>query len=68
MIFADLNDLLHMGGHGVYVWTTYAAAVLLLVWLVAMPLLRRRRLLADVARQARRDAALGQATERDTEN
>lgn len=56
MVFSDFNDLLHMGGHGFYVWLSYGAAVITLSWLVIAPLLHRRRLLASMAREARRAA------------
>lgn len=59
MVFANLDELLHMGGHGFYVWLSYGVTVAALLWLLAMPLLQRRRLLADIARRARRDAAAG---------
>lgn len=64
MIFESTEQLLNMNGHGFYVWTSYAVAVLALVWLVAAPLLKKRRLLADIARRARR----GAATSLDQEN
>lgn len=57
MIFANLDEMIHMGGHGPYVWVSYAVTVAGLVALVVMPLLARRRLLRDIARRARRDAA-----------
>lgn len=55
MTFANLDDLLHMGGHGFYVWLSYGVAVTALLWLVIAPLLRRRDLLAGIAREARRE-------------
>ena len=60
MVFANLDELLHMGGHGPYVWVSYGVTVALLVGLVLVPVLARRRLLADIARRARRDAARAQ--------
>lgn len=64
MIYASVDELLHMNGHGSYVWVSYGVTVLALLWLAAAPLLRRRRLLADIARRARRDAAAGGSTNR----
>ncbi|MFP5441365.1 MAG: heme exporter protein CcmD [Gammaproteobacteria bacterium] len=64
MIYASVDELLHMNGHGGYVWVSYGVTVLALLWLAASPLLRRRRLLADIARRARRDAASGGSTNR----
>lgn len=57
MVFANIDDLVHMGGHGPYVWVSYGVAVLVLLWLVVAPVMQRRRLLADIARRARREAA-----------
>ncbi len=56
MVFANLDELLHMGGHGPYVWVSYGVSVVALAWLLVAPLLRRRALLRDIARRARRDA------------
>lgn len=56
MVFANLDELLHMGGHGPYVWVSYGVSVAALAWLLVAPLLRRRALLRDIARRARRDA------------
>ena len=59
MVFANLDELLHMNGHGPYVWWSYLVTVAGLVALVVLPLLARRRLLDDIARRARREAAAG---------
>ncbi|MFZ5755950.1 MAG: heme exporter protein CcmD [Pseudomonadota bacterium] len=57
MVFENMDQLLHMNGHGAYVWASYGVAVLALIALVVMPVLRQKKLLADIARQARRDGA-----------
>ena len=57
MIFSGFDDLLRMGGHGPYVWASYGVTLAVILWLVISPLLRHRRLLADLARQQRREAA-----------
>lgn len=59
MIFANLDDLLHMNGHGTYVWAAYGVTITGLVLQVLLPLLARRRLLLDIRRRAQRDAASG---------
>ncbi len=59
MIFANIDELLHMGGHGLYVWVSYGVTVAGLAALVVLPLLSRRRMLRDIARRVRRDAAAG---------
>ena len=61
MIFANVDDMLHMGGHGPYVWVSYLVTVAALVALAVMPLLAHRRQLREIARRARRDAASGVA-------
>lgn len=52
MIWGSLSEFLNMGGYGLYVWGSYAAA---LVLMTAEPLLAQRRLrdaLRDAARRA----------------
>ncbi|MFP5383512.1 MAG: heme exporter protein CcmD [Gammaproteobacteria bacterium] len=61
MEFASLADVLHMDGHGFYVWLSYGVTVLALVTLVVIPLMARRRLLRDIAGRTRRDAARGRS-------
>lgn len=55
--FESLQDFLQMSGHGPYVWSAYVISIAVMLWLVISPLRRRRRLLADVERQLRREAA-----------
>jgi heme exporter protein D len=50
----SLTEFFHMGGYGFYVWTSYGIALLVLVLNVLAPLRQRRKLLADIARSARR--------------
>lgn len=54
--FEGLQDFLQMSGHGPYVWSAYVISIAVMLWLVVSPLRRRRRLLADVERQLRREA------------
>ncbi|TNE76057.1 MAG: heme exporter protein CcmD [Gammaproteobacteria bacterium] len=53
--FDNLQDFLHMSGHGPYVWSAYAISIAVMLWLVISPMRRRRQLLADVLRQQRRE-------------
>lgn len=55
--FESLQDFLQMSGHGPYVWSAYVISIAVMLWLVISPQRRRRRLLADVERQLRREAA-----------
>ena len=49
-----MKDFLYMGGYAFYVWTSYAIALIVLVANLVAPVVQRRRLLADMARRARR--------------
>lgn len=46
MNFHSLHDFIHMGGHGFYVWLSYALALVVVVYNIVAPLIRRRRFLA----------------------
>jgi len=54
----NLEEFLHMGGYGFYVWSSYGIAMVVLVINVLLPMLQRRRLLAHLARRARRERQL----------
>lgn len=51
--FAGFAEFLAMNGHGPYVWAAYGVTFLALTGLVVQPLLRRRRLQAELRRQQR---------------
>lgn len=53
--FHSLAEALAMGGHGVYVWTVYGVAALVMGALVVRPLLRHARLLAALRDTAARE-------------
>jgi heme exporter protein D len=57
MYFASFQDLLTMDGHGIYVWSAVILSLLVLVWLIVVPLLSRRALLKDIARDILRERA-----------
>ena len=57
MYFASFQDLLAMDGHGIYVWSAVILSLLVLVWLIVVPLLSRRALLKDIARDVLRERA-----------
>lgn len=57
MYFDSWQALLAMEGHGPYVWSAYAITLIVLLWLLLAPLLRRRQLIADIRAQERRRAA-----------
>ncbi|MCX2779640.1 heme exporter protein CcmD [Microbulbifer thermotolerans] len=51
--FATLADFLAMGGHGSYVWASYAVTIAALLALAIYPALRRRQLRRELLRQQR---------------
>ena len=56
MYFDSLTAVMHMNGHGIYVWMAYAITMVLLSWLLWSPSreLRKRKLwiVADACRRA----------------
>jgi len=48
--FESVSELINMGGHGPYVWSAYAIALIVIVANVVWPLLRRRRNLEALKR------------------
>ena len=57
MYFASFQDLLTMDGHGIYVWSTVIVTLIVMVWLLVAPILSRRALLKEVARDILREHA-----------
>ena len=57
MYFASFQGLLVMDGHGIYVWSAVIISLVILVWLVVAPILSRRALLKEVARDILRERA-----------
>ncbi|WP_185266158.1 heme exporter protein CcmD [Halopseudomonas xiamenensis] len=51
----SLSDMLGMGGHGIYVWSSYAITLFVLALNVVQPWLARRRLVNEEARRRRRE-------------
>jgi heme exporter protein D len=61
MSFASFEALLAMGGHGLYVWLSYAAAVIIVGYNVVSVSLRRRRFFRLAVDQQRRRRSAGEA-------
>ena len=49
-----MSEFFHMGGYAAYVWSSYAIALVVLLWNVLMPWRQRRKMLAGLARRQRR--------------
>ncbi len=57
MNFASLAEFLSMGGHGLYVWLSYAAAVAVVAYNVLSVRRANRQFVATAAARRRRAAA-----------
>lgn len=55
MSFSSFAEFLAMGNHGLYVWSSFAITVAVLLLNVGLPLAARRRFLQDEARRLRRE-------------
>lgn len=60
--FDSLSAFLAMGGHGFYVWLSYALALAVVVYNIVAPLVRRRRFLAAQRGRLRRAGETGETT------
>ncbi|MGQ0800928.1 MAG: heme exporter protein CcmD [Pseudomarimonas sp.] len=52
-----MSDFFAMGGHGVYIWSSYAVFLLALIGDALAPRLRLRRVRRELAQRLRRQAA-----------
>lgn len=55
--FDSVAEFIAMGDHGVFVWSAYGLSALLIVTNMLLAVRRQGRVRAEIARQARRDAA-----------
>ncbi|WP_330926967.1 heme exporter protein CcmD [Candidatus Sororendozoicomonas aggregata] len=55
MVFNTLSDFIVMEGHGVYVWSAYGVALLIVLYNLLTPVIARRKLVVQLQRQARLD-------------
>lgn len=54
--FSSFADFIDMGGYGAFVWPSYFLTLLLLVIHVVLPLMRRRSLIKQINKEARRSS------------
>ena len=52
-----MQEFFHMGGYALYVWSSYAIGLVVLLANVIAPIRRQHRLKADIARGIRREQA-----------
>jgi heme exporter protein D len=57
MSFASFGDFLNMGGHALYVWLSYGATLVAVLYNVAAARRLQRRALQDVRDRMRRETA-----------
>ena len=55
MYFETFESLIQMGGHGLYVWTCYLIALLIVGYNLLSPLLARKRAIDAIRRRIRRE-------------
>ena len=55
------SEFFHMGGYAVYVWTSYAIALVMVVANIVSPIIERKRVISRVKRAIKRDAAREQS-------
>ncbi|WP_062269562.1 heme exporter protein CcmD [Endozoicomonas arenosclerae] len=53
MYFESFASLIHMDGHGMYVWPTYGIGLLIIAYNIISPLRARKRIVAQIQRQVR---------------
>jgi len=61
MSFDSLGDFLAMGGHGLYVWLSYGAALIIVLYNVVSVRLAERRFFQEARDRERRHGAAGDA-------
>lgn len=54
MFFDSLSSFINMDGHGFYVWLCYGIAAVILAGNFVGPVLKRKKIEKDLARQQRR--------------
>jgi heme exporter protein D len=59
--FASFQDFLAMGGHGLYVWLSYAAALIIILYNVISARLALRRFIQDARARERRHGSAPRA-------
>ncbi|SEG57919.1 heme exporter protein CcmD [Marinobacterium lutimaris] len=55
MSFNSFSEFLSMGGHGLYVWLSYALGLSVILLNLAAPLMERSRLIAQLKRRLQRE-------------
>ncbi|WP_067865018.1 heme exporter protein CcmD [Neptuniibacter marinus] len=55
MSFDSFSDFIAMGGHGFYVWLSYAIALVVVVINIVNPALQKKKIVSNLVRRLRRE-------------
>ncbi|WP_020410389.1 heme exporter protein CcmD [Hahella ganghwensis] len=55
MSFASFSDIIHMGGHGFYVWLAYGVGFAILGYNLVAPKMKRNALKKRLSQQLKRE-------------
>ena len=58
MYFQSLDAILHMDGHGAFVWSAYLISTVVVLFILVSPGRRRRRFLKQLAGEAKRQGVV----------
>lgn len=51
MYFDNLNELWHMAGHGIYVWSAYGISAVVLIAIIVLPVRSYRKQMEQIRLQ-----------------
>lgn len=55
MAFESFSEFLNMGGHGLYVWLSYALGLAVIIANLSFPVLQTKKIERDLRRRQRRE-------------
>lgn len=55
MSFESFSEFIAMGGHGFYVWLSYAIALIVIVINIVNPVRQKKKIVSDLVRRLRRE-------------
>lgn len=67
MYFDSLSEFFNMGGHALYVWSSFAISLLLMAFNILLPWWRLKSTKAQLQRQFRRDSKSQEASSSTTQ-
>lgn len=48
MYFQSFNELIEMGGHGLYVWSAYIITVIIMIYLIILPFIKKNSIVGEI--------------------